>query len=124
MGKRTAPDLDGPATVSLDIDVRELKRNPEGYRLEQVEGPGAPRMIILEEDAYTLGRSAQCDLTFASNELSRSHARLTRTEAGYAVKDLDSLNGLFLNGIRVHGAQLCEGDAVQIGNIVLIYSEG
>jgi pSer/pThr/pTyr-binding forkhead associated (FHA) protein len=38
--------------------------------------------------------------------------------------DLESSNGVFLNGVRVHSAALHEGDVIQIGDAVLVFREG
>jgi len=60
----------------------------------------------------TLGRSQDCDIHLRGARLSRRHAQLTPTEAGCLVKDLDSVNGVFVNGERVGEALLKDGDRI------------
>src|SRR5690606_31709808 len=49
--------------------------------------------------------------------ISRQHARLSRTHTGFMVEDLSSYNGLFVNGVRVVGHQdLAHGDLIQLGD--------
>ena len=38
----------------------------------------------------------------------------------WRVFDLDSLNGVYLNGMRVDDASLCEGDEIQVGEATLV----
>lgn len=64
----------------------------------------------------TLGRSAQqSDVVLDDNRLSRAHCRFEPAEGGWAVRDLDSQNGTFLNGKRVQSAVLKPGDVITIG---------
>ena len=90
---------------------------------EQLSGVGAPRMIRLTADQYILGRSSSSDLVFECDQMSRQHLEVVRIEQGYAFRDLNSTNGVFLNGVRIHSVNLCEGDQLQIGNLVLVYHE-
>ena len=76
-----------------------------------------------QADHYVLGRSSQADLVFECDQMSRQHLEVVRIEQGYAFRDLDSTNGVFLNGVRIHSVNLCEGDQLQIGNLVLVYHE-
>ena len=68
--------------------------------------------IELRDDLYILGRSSKVDLTLESSELSRRHAMLKREHGTFSITDLDSTNGVFLNGTQVHAAQLYHGDSV------------
>ena len=79
--------------------------------------------IQLREDLYILGRSAKVDLTLESSELSRRHAMLKREQGTFSITDLDSTNGIYLNGTRVHAAQLYHGDIIQLGDLVYEFRE-
>ena len=57
-------------------------------------------------------------------ELSRRHALITLYESEIMVEDLDSANGLFLNGIKIHSATLRDGDVFQIGGVVFSFRVG
>jgi pSer/pThr/pTyr-binding forkhead associated (FHA) protein len=56
--------------------------------------------------------------------LSRSHLSLTFIDEEFVCHDLDSSNGVYLNGVRIHSATLRDGDQLQLGAIVLVYREG
>lgn len=100
----------------------EAARKP--FLLVQVEGPGAPREVKLDLPEMVVGRSLQAHLTIESTLISRQHFALRRQGPDYVGVDLDSVNGLFLNGLRVHSAILRDGDVLQIGDVVLVYREG
>lgn len=93
-------------------------------RLEQVRGPGAPAELMLEKDETVIGRSDEADIRIDSKLLSRQHAVFRKNGPQVRVEDLDSSNGLYLNGTKAHAADLYEGDTVQIGDVVVIFREG
>lgn len=88
-------------------------------RLIGLAGPAAGETFTLEPGAapFTVGRDADNSLTLAQDvTVSRRHARLERTEAGWAVCDAGSSNGTFVNGARTTGLQpLSPGDEIQMG---------
>ena len=126
-----APKLGRPAG-SLDEDtvlghtdvVPSARPYTKPFLLQQVQGPGAPRNILLELEEVVVGRSHQAHLSIDSARLSRRHMALRRRDHEYVCADLDSANGVFLNGVKVYSAVLREGDTLQIGEVVFIYHEG
>lgn len=53
------------------------------------------------EPHILVGRDDTCDIRFATLEVSKVHAEIIKTEAGYAVKDSDSKNGTFVNNFKM-----------------------
>ena len=53
---------------------------------------------------------------------SRHHAFLTQTPLGTEIRDAHSVNGTFVNGVRVGSAVLTQGDVVTIGNVDLVFT--
>ena len=92
--------------------------------LQIIAGQDLNRTIALSAGLVTIGRSNEADVRIMSADLSRMHVRVEPTRTGYRVIDLDSRNGLYLNEVRIHSAELRDGDALQIGNIQMIYHEG
>lgn len=81
------------ATVDLDGDVRVI---------------AGPRAV--------LGRSADADCPIPDPNVSRRHAELRqRTSGAWEIVDLNSTNGVKVNGRRITSARLEEGDRVTIG---------
>ena len=62
-----------------------------------------------------IGRSRECDIVMADPNVSRQHAELRREGDGWAVVDLGSTNGIKVNGRRVDGAPLSDGDRITLG---------
>jgi pSer/pThr/pTyr-binding forkhead associated (FHA) protein len=63
----------------------------------------------------TIGRDAACDVVVAETEVSRKHAEVTVSDAGYMLVDR-STNGVFVNGTKIAGSQLLSrADVIRIG---------
>ncbi len=107
--------------ASIRLLLPENAQRPPAMR--QITGPGAPRDLVLTRERMTVGRSKAADFTVDSPELSRLHVEIQCDGREYCARDLDSRNGIYLNGLRVHSAVLHHGDAVQIGNVTLIFNE-
>ncbi len=71
----------------------------------------------------TIGRTPDNEIPIELPEVSRRHARLSFGDNGFTIKDLNSNNGTFVNGERVPEARLREGDRVQVGPAVFLFSE-
>ena len=63
----------------------------------------------------TIGRAPDNDIPIDNLAVSNYHARVYVEAGSLVVEDLNSLNGLFLNDIRVERAMLKDGDAILIG---------
>jgi phosphoserine phosphatase RsbU/P len=72
----------------------------------------------------TIGRAEDCDVYFPDQLLSRRHAEIELRADGPYILDLDSTNGTFLNGERLHKEKrLHDGDVVAVGGNTLIFRE-
>lgn len=67
--------------------------------------------------SVVIGRQADCDISIASEEISRRHAQLKATPAGLAVEDLGSSNGTYINGKRVQQGLMRPGEELRLDNI-------
>jgi hypothetical protein len=73
--------------------------------------------LELSEGEFALGRSADCQLSLDDPLVSRRHALLVVTKEGVTVADLQSRNGVMVNGQRVAGTvSLRAGDKILIGS--------
>lgn len=111
-------------TTEASIELLLPEKNRRAPMMRQINGPGAPRECSFARDEMIIGRSKAADYTVDSPELSRHHARARRRGQEIEVTDLESRNGIYLNGIRVHSAVLRSGDHLQIGNVGFIFHEG
>ncbi len=70
--------------------------------------------IELPDGEFVVGRNASCQLSLDDPLVSRRHARFLVGE-GVAIEDLQSRNGVLVNGQRIHGKT-----ALQVGDRILI----
>jgi pSer/pThr/pTyr-binding forkhead associated (FHA) protein len=83
--------------------------------LDQVEGTAGRRMHDIKEGVVTVGRTPQSDIFLDDVTVSRKHAEIERNESGYRIRDVGSLNGTYVNRVRVDAVDLRNGDEIQIG---------
>ncbi len=116
---------DEPATTVYKRVKGFRPRATRAHMLKQIEGPGVNTLrFVLDKEVHTLGRAVSSDLCLENDNVSRNHARLTRIDDEYTLEDLDSRNGILLNGLSVHSAVLRDGDELHIGDFVFTYQEG
>ncbi|ETB29380.1 ABC transporter ATP-binding protein, partial [Mycobacterium avium 09-5983] len=72
--------------------------------------------------SQTIGRATDNDIVIQDVLASRHHAFLIQTPLGTEIRDAHSVNGTFVNGVRVGSAVLTEGDVVTIGNVDLVFT--
>jgi pSer/pThr/pTyr-binding forkhead associated (FHA) protein len=65
-----------------------------------------------------VGRHTECDIRLPLPDVSRRHCRLQFVEGGWQVTDLNSLNGIQVNGEQVLQAPLEQGDQLRIGSFI------
>jgi hypothetical protein len=88
----------------------------EGPALVVRSGGGRAGETFRPAGARTrIGRSPDCEIFLDDVTVSRNHAVLIEHDGRYAVEDLGSLNGTFVNRRRIDTALLEPGDEVQIG---------
>lgn len=91
----------------------------EFHALFRVSGPNLDRdEITVTSKGLQVGRSGDNDLTLQHSEISRQHLRIYAHENTYAVEDLKSSNGVWVNDVRIrtqtpHPLKL--GDVVRAG---------
>jgi hypothetical protein len=89
------------------------------HRLVVRTGPNPGMVFDLTKDVTLMGRDVTNDIVLGDPEVSRQHARLTRTPAGYILEDLGSTNGTFVNGERLVTARaLAAGNQIGLGENV------
>jgi pSer/pThr/pTyr-binding forkhead associated (FHA) protein len=99
---------------------------PKRYmRLEVISGNDLGNTITVA-DELVIGRHADGPGRLAGDEeISRQHARISREVTGdYAIEDLGSSNGTFVNGLRINSPRLLSlGDSIETGATTLVVRE-
>ncbi|MEZ5305753.1 MAG: FHA domain-containing protein [Pyrinomonadaceae bacterium] len=71
----------------------------------------------------TIGRSNDNDLTLDGLQISNRHAKLRETPSAVIIEDLNSTNGVYVNGNRVAKHVFASGDSVRIGAFIIEIDE-
>ena len=93
-------------------------------RVVFIAGPLKGSAFELGEEALSVGRDSTNDVRLADSLLSRRHCRVERAGERLLLKDLDSLNGTFVNGRPVREHTLADGDRVTVGESCFVYLSG
>lgn len=84
---------------------------------------GEQQDLPLEKDVFTIGRSRDNNLVILDTRLSRRHAEIRFADECFQVADLGSVNGTFLNGVRIETSQpLKDGDRIRTGSLEFVFA--
>ncbi|HVY44611.1 MAG TPA: FHA domain-containing protein [Minicystis sp.] len=87
------------------------------WKLTIEDDEGKQTSLPLAHEEYGLGRAETNAIRLTDRNVSRTHALLKKNGQGWFLKDLQSYNGTYVNGVRVVGEQLVHsGDVVQLGD--------
>ena len=102
--------------------LAELPKNSSMFVV--LAGPNKGERFLLDSDLTTVGRESASNIFLDDVTVSRKHAQIRRSEDGFIIEDLGSLNGSYLNARAVSRERLVVGDEVQIGKFRLTYFSG
>ena len=106
----------------------ELRRDAysdiENGFLVVIEGPRLGHCVRLKIAPLVIGRSPEAGFSIEHPSVSRLHCSVQPEAHGASVRDLDSKNGTHVNGSRVRGAELRDGDLLMVGEVVLKFVAG
>jgi pSer/pThr/pTyr-binding forkhead associated (FHA) protein len=77
---------------------------------------------VVKKTVISIGRSRTNTISIASKAVSRNHVRIENTAEGWTIADCGSLNGTYVNEIRINSAFLTEGDKITVGAYVITFS--
>jgi hypothetical protein len=80
------------------------------------------KTLHVDKRRVVLGRSRECDIQVEDPNVSRRHAELRQEGSAYWIVDLDSTNGIEVNGRRVQRAKLESGDMFTVGSTEITFS--
>jgi transcriptional regulator with PAS, ATPase and Fis domain len=72
-------------------------------------------LSLLSDERVLLGRDDDCQVKLPGKETSRRHAEIRREDPLHILKDLDSRNGVFLNGAQIREAPISAGQVLRLG---------
>ncbi|MBO6003676.1 MAG: FHA domain-containing protein [Aeriscardovia sp.] len=108
------------ALTGQDLEVMD-KLTEGNALLIAVSGFSQNVRYLLDEPSISVGRSMKADILLDDPTVSRRHALFTKVGGTYVLKDLDSLNGTYVNGARIDSLELHSGDAIMIGRFKMLF---
>jgi hypothetical protein len=101
-------EAESPEELGLEREVAVLTWEGQRMRVDK-------RRVVL-------GRSRECDIQVEDANVSRRHAELRQEGTSFWIVDLDSTNGVEVNGKRVKRAKLEPGDSFTVGSTEVTFS--
>ena len=114
--------IDGALDDEVSVDVEDI---PVGGLLIVRTGPNAGSKFAVDKAVLTLGRHPDSDVFLDDITVSRRHVEVVRHEDdSYTARDVGSLNGTYVNRVRIEEAPLVDGDELQVGKFKLVFLSG
>jgi len=103
-----------------DPDGTMIISNPKIISLNNaIEG----QVVVLGMGTTSIGRSPDNDIHLTEDRISRKHSQIAFGPGGYALYDLNSENGTYVNGNRIREHFLSDGDIVMVGTYKFLYRD-
>ena len=87
-----------------------------------VQGIEQGARFELGDRPLAMGRDARNDIRILDSEVSRNHATIQRVKDEFVLTDRNSSNGTLVNGVAIRSHMLADGDQIQLGNTLLLFS--
>lgn len=108
--------------VSRESFIGEIPMRHRAYL--EITGIGNKAKVVeLRREETVIGRTSECDIPLPSNNVSRRHACVGFRNEEYHIKDLNSTNGVYVNGVRIEKCVLRNLDQIEIGDVKLVFNE-
>jgi len=105
----TQPPTEAVSPEELGVEKELVTLSVDGRKYE------------VAKQRTVIGRSRDCDIQIEDPSASRRHAEVRQEGTAYWIVDLDSTNGLEVNGLRVRRAKLDHGDTITIGSTEIAF---
>jgi hypothetical protein len=118
-----APEVPAPAPpTGGEFEATIAFQQRSFLKLRKQEG--GEETYLLGSEALTIGRNHKNDIVLLDRSISRKHAQVSVESSGkYAITDVSSGGGIYVNGERVKKSQLNNGDEIRIGDFQLSFVE-
>ena len=109
---------DSVADSALVAESGDLEAGPV---LVVRKGPDVGERFVIDRERLTVGRDPDSDIFLNDVTVSRNHAVLLYGGGEVTLEDSGSLNGTYVNGVRVDRAPLGDGDVLQVGTFQMVF---
>ncbi len=109
--------------VAVPPAAERSHRRPVLATLENInEGPGKGSLFEIRGPLTHVGRGEHNDLVIPNESVSDTHAKIQRRESGWFVVDIDSTNGTYVAGQRIHGeVPIAPGANLRFGGVKFVF---
>jgi pSer/pThr/pTyr-binding forkhead associated (FHA) protein len=115
---RTLTDQGVVPSTTLETPVAAMPP----ARLVVMTQPFTGQEFILDRASLVIGRTQENDIVLNHKSISRHHAKVIRDGDRYVVVDLESANGVRVNGAEYERVELQSGDVVELGHVRLRFA--
>ncbi|MCB9638902.1 MAG: FHA domain-containing protein [Myxococcales bacterium] len=87
---------------------------------------GKKQFVLKEYEDFTIGRGESCTLSLGDDAISREHASIRRDWTGVTIRDMDSRNGVIVNGLMIRKGseqELKHNDRIVLGPYQFIFHD-
>ncbi len=105
------------------INMKDLLVNDPAVRtasLQAIGGHYIGQTFPVHSPSMTIGRDEDADIHIDDEGVSRHHARIVKVGKGHVLLDLESRNGVIVNGFGVTEHELEDGDRLQLGATTIL----
>ena len=130
VGSDTPPSLPKHQSTAV-IRIDQIEGSSRKRAVAEIGASDAPRLVVLNTDfagreftcnrtEMKIGRTDDNDIALDHRSLSRTHCKVVREESGeWRVVDMQSANGLMVNGEPYAQVTLRPGDVIELGHVKL-----
>lgn len=120
-----APDMPMEASPVENSGATKLVGQAE-LKVSLIIPTGAANVTELEMTGaeVLIGRTKDCQIQLSDKKCSRRHAKVIKNGLRFVVRDLDTVNGTFLNGQKIEEAELNGDDVIKIGDTEIRFCAG
>jgi Protein of unknown function (DUF3662)/FHA domain len=121
------PEAEGMTRIYKAAQPETEAVSAEELGLEPEPEPEPPTVMVngtqhrLDKPVVVIGRSKDTDIRVSDPNISRRHAEIRREGSTFWIVDLDSTNGIAVNGRALKRAKLDEGDQITLGSTELVF---
>ena len=103
------------------IALESLAEKTLSPRLLLSHSTGESKIILLDKDKISIGRSGKIDINLEDPSVSRRHCVIEKRDNAYFIKNLSEINPILINEVRVSEKRLYSGDQLQVGSNSLTF---
>lgn len=120
--------LEGQPTIPVRT-LAEEERASQSHdvppaRLQVIGGPLAGSEFFIDRASLVIGRTPENDIVLNHKSISRHHAKLISDGNDFIIVDLESANGVRVNGTKEERVQLDPGDVIELGHVRMRFVVG